>query len=107
MSQRESRLSKTILQALRQKGIFCWKNHGSEYMMAGLPDIIACVRGRFVAMEVKLPETRNNVSARQRYVIGEIQRSKGTAEVVCSVKEAIDLCMNVSLAQEIEDARDA
>ena len=32
---------------------FCWKEHGGLYGTAGIPDIIACVDGRFVAFEVK------------------------------------------------------
>ena len=32
---------------------FCWKEHGGMYGTAGIPDIIACVDGRFVAFEVK------------------------------------------------------
>jgi len=32
---------------------FCWKEHGGMYGTAGLPDIICCMGGRFVAFEVK------------------------------------------------------
>lgn len=32
---------------------FAWKEHGGMYGTAGIPDIIACVDGRFYAFEVK------------------------------------------------------
>ena len=41
MSQPEAKLSREIMKTLRLKGYFVFKVHGSEYMMAGLPDIIA------------------------------------------------------------------
>lgn len=32
---------------------FAWKTHGGMYGTAGIPDIIACIDGRFYAFEVK------------------------------------------------------
>ena len=90
MTQRESRLSRKIQEALRAQGIFCFKVHGSANMMAGLPDIIACVGGYFVGLEVKHPETRSDVSERQKFVHSQIRRSSGHVFVVCSVQEALD-----------------
>ena len=87
--QPESRLQRKIQDAIKIKGWFCFKVHGSEFMMAGLPDLIVCADGLFIGLEVKLPSTRNNTSARQDYVHGLIQAAGGTAVVVCSVEEAI------------------
>lgn len=89
MAQRESRLSSKIQSALKAEGWFCFKVHGSQYMMAGLPDIIVCAEGLFIGLETKLPETRNNTSLRQDYVHGKIRGAGGTAEVVCSAEEAV------------------
>lgn len=91
MSQGESRLSRKIMDALRAEGIFCFKIHGGPTMMAGLPDIIACVDGIFVGFETKLPSTRNNVSIRQQYVHELIKTSGGFASVVTSPKEALQI----------------
>lgn len=89
MTQRESRLSRKIQEALRAKGYFCFKVHGSEMMMAGLPDIIVCADGLFIGLETKNPETRNNTSARQDYVHEKIRNAGGAAVVVTSPDEAI------------------
>lgn len=56
MTQRESRLSHDIMDALRARGAFVWKNHGGPTMMNGLPDIAGVYRGRFIGIETKTPE---------------------------------------------------
>ena len=56
---------------------FCWKEHGGMYGTAGIPDIIACVDGRFVAFEVKT-ET-GQLSKLQKVTLGRIREAGGTA----------------------------
>jgi hypothetical protein len=90
MAQRESKRSRHIMNALRERGIFCFKVHGSEHMMAGLPDVIACVGGIFVGMETKHPETRRDTSPRQDFVHNSIRLSGGFVRVICSVEEALE-----------------
>lgn len=90
MSQRESKLSRKIMDELRMQGYFCFKVHGSEFMMAGLPDIIVCAKGRFIGLETKLPDSRGNTSPVQRLVHTKIQHAGGVAVVVCSPQEALD-----------------
>ena len=68
MSQPEAKLSREIMKTLRLKGYFVFKVHGSEYMMAGLPDIIVCAEGKFVGLETKMPSQRYNTSVQQRLV---------------------------------------
>lgn len=89
MTQRESRLSRKIMTALREQGVFCFKVHGSEHMMAGLPDIICCIDGWFVGMETKHQETRNNLSPRQEFVHDQIRSADGYVAIVCSIDEAL------------------
>lgn len=100
MSQRESKLSRKIMAGLRAEGWFCYKNHGSEYTMAGLPDIVACVEGYFVGLEVKMPESRDNVSATQQHVHSLIEHSGGSCFVVTGVKEAVRVCRDVLVSKQ-------
>lgn len=102
MAQRESKLSRKIMDTLRREGWFCFKVHGSEYMMAGLPDIIVCAEGLFIGLETKNPDTRGDVSPRQIYVHSLIRQSVGVAAVVCSPAEAL-----VVVHRAIEDRKDA
>lgn len=56
-------------------------------MMSGLPDIIGCYRGRFIAVEVKMPG--NKPSPVQERVIQKIWDAGGSALVAHSVEEAL------------------
>ena len=53
----------------------------------GVPDIIGCYKGHFIAIEVKTPTTMNNVSPLQVYNLKEINDSQGYALVAWDVKD--------------------
>lgn len=95
MAQRESKLSRRIMDHLRTKGAFCFKVHGSEHMMAGLPDVICCYRGYFIGFEVKNPESRANVSKIQEHVHERIREAEGRCYVVCGPEEAASLLRQI------------
>ncbi len=81
---------------------FAWKEHGGMYGTAGIPDIIACIGGRFVAFEVKPPGGRGNAPGKltklQEITIQKIKDAKGQAFKVTSAAEvaAILKMMEVS-----------
>ena len=64
---------------------FSWKEHGGMYCSAGIPDIIVCFRGRFVAFEVKAENGK--VSVLQAITIRKIQSAGGIAAVVRSLDD--------------------
>lgn len=64
---------------------FAWKEHGGMYGTAGIPDIIACVGGRFYGFEVKTE--KGKPTALQEASIRKINAAGGTAAVVRSVAE--------------------
>ena len=64
---------------------FAWKEHGGMYGTAGIPDIIACVDGRFYAFEVKTPSGK--LTKLQEISIQRIQKAKGKAFKVTSIEE--------------------
>ena len=64
---------------------FAWKEHGGMYGTAGIPDIIACIDGRFYAFEVKTPVGKT--TALQDATFRKILACGGTAAVVRSVDE--------------------
>ena len=66
-------------------GCFAWKTHGGMYGVAGIPDIIACINGRFVAFEVKT-ET-GKLTKLQEITIQKIKNAKGQAFKVTSAAE--------------------
>lgn len=87
MTQPEARLQRKIQDAVRARGAFVFKVHGSQYMMSGLPDLIICYRGLFVALEVKMPG--NKPSPAQVLRMQQIKTAQGHAYVVRSVKGAL------------------
>lgn len=83
---KESDIVRAILKYLKTvPDCFCWKEHGGMYGTAGIPDIICCYRGKFVAFEVKTEKGR--VTALQESVINKIQNCGGKAAVVRSVED--------------------
>jgi len=64
---------------------FAWKEHGGMYGTAGLPDIICCYCGRFVAFEVKT--TSGKLTKLQEITIKKIKAAKGEACKVTNVEE--------------------
>ena len=74
---------------------FAWKEHGGQYGTAGIPDIIVCHRGRFIAMEAKVG--KNQPTKLQAVTIEQIRKAGGTAAVVRSVADV------KTIISELED----
>jgi Holliday junction resolvase len=102
MTQPESRLSRKIQEALRKQGAFCFKVHGSEMMMAGLPDIIVCYRGVFIGFETKTPEG-DQPTKRQEYVHRLIGNAEGIVSVPRSVTDALNVLHGVDMSLDSDD----
>ncbi len=84
--EKESKTVKAILRYLKSlPGCFCWKEHGGMYGTAGVPDIIACIDGRFFGFEVK--SATGKPTKLQEATIRKILAAGGTALVVRSVDE--------------------
>jgi hypothetical protein len=81
----ESAIVGRIQKRLKETGGWFIKVHGGAFQAAGVPDIIGCLSGRFVAFEVKRPSGKP--TKLQLYVIGRIQAAGGLAAVVYSVAD--------------------
>ena len=64
---------------------FAWKEHGGQYGTAGIPDIIVCHRGHFIALEAKVG--KNQPTKLQSATIEQIRKAGGTAVVVRSIED--------------------
>ena len=73
---------------------FCWKQHGGQFGTAGIPDIICCLNGRFVAFEVKTESGK--LTKLQEAAIQKIQRAKGEAFKVTSLTEVKEIIKNLN-----------
>ena len=47
----ESQLQRDIRQYIREQGGYAIKYHSSQYTEKGIPDILACYKGYFIAIE--------------------------------------------------------
>lgn len=92
----EKEIVSSILRYLKSvPGCFAWKEHGGMYGTAGIPDIIACIGGRFFAFEVKTKSGK--LTKLQEITIRRIQEAKGQAYKVTSLSEV------KSILEHLED----
>lgn len=76
------------------------KYHGSQFSEAGVSDLLCCLDGVFVAVEVKAPESYGNDPSRaevegptlkQKAFIARVQKAGGVGGVVASVTSFLAL----------------
>jgi len=84
---RESDIVAAITDYLRLRGAWVLKVHGHLGQRPGVPDILACYRGHFLALEVKRPRCRP--SRHQETEIAAILAAGGQAAVVSDL-EAVE-----------------
>ncbi|CAM3400177.1 VRR-NUC domain-containing protein [Pseudostreptobacillus hongkongensis] len=79
---KEKDLENKIKKHLEKNGHYHFKVHGSLYMKSGIPDIIACINGHFVGIEVKRPDGKGITSDLQKIHIANIKKSGGYSAVI-------------------------
>lgn len=87
--QPEYRIAQNIKKLIKARGGWCVKIHGGPYQDAGTPDILACYKGRFIAVEVKT--SRGVVRPEQRVMQRAITGSGGYALITHLVSEVADV----------------
>ena len=104
MSQQpESRLQRKIVEILKTEVGGWWtKVHGGPYQVSGIPDLLGCVNGRFISLEVKRPG--NKPTVRQLYVIQALQDNGAVAGIVHSPEEALALLKEVGIYGKKEES---
>ena len=87
---KEKVVENKIKKWLKDKGYWSFKVHGSIFQPAGIPDILACINGKFVAIEVK--RTKGGViSALQKAQIQKIKENGGIVGVASSMEEFLGI----------------
>lgn len=87
----ETRLVRDIRDRLLRAYPGSWvvKIHGGPYQVAGIPDLIGCVEGRFVGIEVKVPGKEDTLTPRQARTLELLRSARGIAFVATSPKQAV------------------
>ena len=87
MANRESAVQKLMKEAIETKWPNCYirKIHQSAYSHNGIPDLLACIEGDFIALEIKTDTGK--VSKLQALEINAISEAGGLAVVVYGRKD--------------------
>ena len=83
----EQQIQTKILKYLKEIGAYSVKT--IQTSKSGTPDILCCLNGKFIAIEVK--RKGGIVSALQSYTIEQIQKAGGIAFVAYSVEEVKEM----------------
>lgn len=75
----EKQFENKIKKYLKERGCYCVKYFGCNYSTSGTPDILACVNGYFLAIEVKAQTGKP--SELQLVKIADIRKAGGFAYV--------------------------
>jgi hypothetical protein len=87
VSLRESDITAAIMDYLRLKGAWVFKVRGALGQRRGVPDVLFCIKGRFGAIEVKVPG--RVPTERQAEELRAIEAAGGVAIVATCVEHVI------------------
>ncbi len=91
---KEKTITNQILKYLKSEPeCFAFKEHGGIYGVSGIPDVICCYKGKFMAFEVKTPQGK--LSKLQEITIKRINESGGVAFKVTSLQEVKNILKGV------------
>ena len=76
----ESWVKKKVVDHLKSLGVYYFFPVASGYMKSGVPDIVCCIKGKFVAIECKAG--KNKTTAIQDKNINSIRLNEGIAMVI-------------------------
>ena len=97
---KEKAIENKIKQYLKTvEDLYFFKEHGGLYGTAGVPDIICCYKGRFIAIEVKAPDGK--ATALQDATIRRIIGAGGIARIVRSLEEVKSIIGGVNETKEL------
>ena len=83
----EGKVKTAIVKWLKARNIWYFMPVSNGMGRHGIPDVICCWNGKFLAIECKAPGKRANTSALQEREIAAIRMAKGWAVVVDDVTQ--------------------
>lgn len=76
----EKQFERKIREFLKEHGCWSVKYFGNSFSQNGVPDLLCCVNGRFVAVEVKAENGKP--SKLQEVTVGKIRKAGGIAIIL-------------------------
>ena len=82
-----------VLKDMKGKGVPLWwcTPIGSPFGGSGVPDLLICLQGRFIAVEVKAPGRLRETTALQREQISAIWAARGEAWVIDDISQFVEV----------------
>jgi hypothetical protein len=90
----EGRFSDSLQAELRQRGAWVYKPPAGPHSRRGVPDLLACYRGRFLALELKTPGRPEATTLQAREIMA-ITAAGGWASVVLPGLDLDALLVNI------------
>jgi len=98
----EKAVQKGARRVLKRRGAWVLSTHFAAKSRRGVPDLIACHRGVFLALECKSPANDHPLSPTQRLELLAVERAGG---LTCVVKDEADVERALDSAEKIADGR--
>ena len=87
---REKNVENKIKEYLFNNGYYYFKVHGSKFMERGIPDLVCCVKGFFVGIEVKREGAKNTQSEYQKIHERNILKANGHYILADNLREVVE-----------------
>lgn len=100
MATPEGKVKAAVKKELKKRGIWNFMPMQNGMGVVGIPDIIGCWDGWFIAIETKAPGKLANLSANQVNRLDEIERAKGLALVIDDVEVLRTVLDNIQSMRE-------
>lgn len=101
-SRKESAFSKDVKSYIKDKGFYVIKYHGGQFSEIGVPDLLACINGTFVGLELK---TGTKATEAQIFDLHKIRESGGISVLLYDTpqwKDIIDTIITASKENQEE-----
>ena len=88
----ESQLKRKIILYIKENYSNCFVYCPHDFTMSGIPDILICLHGRFIAIELKMKDkNKGSKFVLQQFILSLIRKAGGIAEVCYSLDEVKNL----------------
>lgn len=88
---------------MKSVGAYIEKIAGGGFQSSGVPDLIACYKGIFMAIEVKSPTGKGVASDIQKLKVLSIRKAGGVAFFADDMNDIEDVISQLELGKEVVD----
>ena len=96
MTESEASIQRRCQAVIRRYGGYVFKNNGNMFTEVGRPDLVACLRGKFIGIELKRVGKLNEVSDAQKLVGNKIKDAGGIWLATDDPLVVEALCMKIT-----------